>query len=75
MKIDLGKYAGQEEDTTEVMPLAKCPDRNARIGFRVRTKLIAEDVQDADTFSQMSGFQSVESDGDFWQNDDEEQKR
>ena len=51
VKIDLGKYADSEQDISEVLPLAKCPDWNARIGFKVRTKLIAEDVQDADTFS------------------------
>ena len=46
----------------ETLSLQKCPDKNAKIKFRVKATLIAEDCQDGDSISQMSGFMSIDSD-------------
>lgn len=62
MKINLGEFAGSTAPVSKVLPLLKCADKKAKIAFKMKTTLIEEDCQDAETFSCMSGRESVESD-------------
>jgi len=68
VKLNLADFV-TDEPKEMILPLKKCADRSARICFELRPKLIQEDVTDAETFSQMSAMQSVESDGNFWEED------